>query len=112
MVEKKNFIPAKSMFTSVKISFLFQSNHHKIYKSVTAFSFKNAEFPTLTPLSPRKPISDCINIPLYKSVHNSFFTPVHKPFYASPIKTVPQFVHKLPFIIPLLVPRKNFSMCL
>ena len=82
------------MFTSVKISFLFQSNHHKIYKSVTAFSFKNAESPTLTLLSPRKPISDCINIPFYKSVHNSLFTPVHKPFYASSIKTVPQFVHK------------------
>ena len=60
-----------------------------MYKSVTTFWINNADFPTLTPLSPGKLVSDCVSLPSYKSVHNSFIKPVHKPSYTSSIKLVP-----------------------
>ena len=95
-MEKENFIPVKSIFPSDKNCYVFKSNHqsNKMYKSVTAFSFNNAEFPTLTPLFSCKHISDCINVPSYKSVRNSFIKPVHKTSNASSVKTVPEFVYK------------------
>ena len=85
LVEKGNFILPKSIYISVKNCYGLQNNHqlNKTYKSVTAFSVNNADFPTLTPLSPRKPTSDCIIVSSYKSVHNSSIKPVHKPSYIS-----------------------------
>ena len=59
---------------------------------MTAFSLSNADFPTLTPLSPRKP--DCISVSPYKSVHDSFIKPAQKPFYISSTKLVPLVVPK------------------
>ena len=96
LVEKGNFILAKSIFTSVKNCFSFQNNHqpNKTYKLVTSFSLNNSDFPTLTPLSPRKPVSYCISVSSYKSEHNFFSKPVHKPFFASSVKPVPVVVHK------------------
>ena len=61
---------------------------------MTVFSLNNADFPTLTPLSPRKPVSDCISVSPYKSVHNSFIKPVQKPSYISSINPVPLVVRK------------------
>ena len=65
---------------SVKNRHGFQSNHepNKTYKPVTALSLNNATSLTLTSQSPRKPVSDCISVPPYKSVHNSFIKPVHE----------------------------------
>ena len=65
-----------------------------MHKSVTVFSLNNAEFPTLTPLSPRKPVSYYITVSPNKSVHNSFIKPVQKPPYISSIKPVPAVVCK------------------
>ena len=68
--------------------------HSVIKKSVTIFSLNNADFSTLTSLSPRKRVSDCISISPYKSVHNSFIKPVQKPSYISSIKHIPLPVRK------------------
>ena len=91
-MEKDNFIPVKSIFTSVKNCYVFQSNHqpNKMCKSMTALSFNTAEYPTLAHLSPRELISDCTNVPSYKSVRNCFIKLVHKTSYASSVKTVPE----------------------
>ena len=61
---------------------------------MTVFSLNNADFPTLTPLSPRKSVSDCISVWRYKSVHNSFIKPVQEPSYTSSINPVPLVVRK------------------
>ena len=88
VVEKDNFILIKSVYISVKNRCGFQNNHqlNKTYKSVTAFSLNNADFPTLTSLSPRKPSSDCISVFPYKSAYDYFIKPVHKPSHISSIK--------------------------
>ena len=98
LVENGNFILAKSIYISVKNCYGLQSNHqlNKTYKSGTTFSVNNADFPTLTPLSPRKLASDCISVSSYKSVHNSSIKPVHKPSYISFIKPVLVVVCKCP----------------
>ena len=61
---------------------------------MTIFSLNNTDFPTLTPLSPHKTVSDCIRVSPYKSVYNSFIKPVQKPSYISSIKPVPLAVRK------------------
>ena len=73
LVEKGNLILAKSLYTLVKNHYGSWNNYQlsKTYKSVTAFSLNNADFPTLTPLSPHQPDSDCISASPYKSVLNS-----------------------------------------
>ena len=83
LVEKGNLILAKFIYISVKSHYGSRNNYQvsKMYKSVTAFSLNNADFPTLTPLSPRKLVSDCISVLPSKSVHNSFIKPVQKPSY-------------------------------
>ena len=58
------------------------------------FLLNNDDFPTLTPLSPRKTVSDCISVSPYKSVHNFFIKPAQKPSYISSIKPVPLVVRK------------------
>ena len=70
LVEKVNLILVKYIYISVKNHYESRKNYHpsKTYKSVTAFSLNNAEFPLLTHLSPRKPVSDCIRVSSYKSV--------------------------------------------
>ena len=65
-----------------------------MYKSVTIFSLNNADFPTLTRLSPCKTISDCVSVSPYKSVHNSFVKPVQRPSYISSIKPISLVVRK------------------
>ena len=89
LVEKGKFFKAKSIYISMNSHDGLRKNYQlsKKYKSMTAFSLNKADFPTLTPLSPRKPVADCISVSLYKSVHNSFITSVQKP-YISSIKTV------------------------
>ena len=96
LVEKGNLILAKSIYISVKSHYRYRKNYQlsKTHKSVTVFSLNNADFPTLTPLSPRKPVSDCISVSPYKSVHNSFLKPVQKPSYISSIKPVLIVVRK------------------
>ena len=96
MVKKGNLILAKSVYVSVKNNYGSRSNYQlsKTYKSVAAFSLNNADFPTLAPLSPRKPVSDCISVSPYKSVQNSFIKPVQKPSYISSIKPFPVVVRK------------------
>ena len=69
-------------------------NISKAKKSATAFSLNKTDFPTLTPLSPCKPVSDCISVWPYKSVHNSFIKPVQKPSYIYSIKNVPVIARK------------------
>ena len=59
-----------------------------------AFSLNKADFSTLTPLSPRKPVFDCTSVSSHKFVHNSFITPVQKLSYISSIKSVPLVIHK------------------
>ena len=54
LVEKGNFIPFKSIFTSMKSGYGFQ-NDHQPNKTVAAFSSNSADLPTLTPLPPIKP---------------------------------------------------------
>ena len=95
LVEKWNLILAKSIYISVKSHNGSRNKYQlsKTYKSVTAFSLNNADFPTLTPLSPRKTVSDCISVSLCKSVHNSFIKPVQKP-YISSIKSLHLVVRK------------------
>ena len=89
LVEKGKFFRAKSIYISMNSHYGLRKKYQlsKKYKSMTAFSLNKADFPTLTPLSPRKPVADCISVSLYKSVHNSFITCVQKP-YISSIKTV------------------------
>ena len=96
LVEKGNLVLAKFIPILVKNHYRSRNNYQlsKTYKSVTAFSLNNADFPTLTPLSPRKPVSDCISVSPYKSVHNSLIKPVQKPSYISSIKPVPLVVCK------------------
>ena len=96
LVEKGNLILAKSIYISVKSHYESQNNYqlNKTYKSVTMFSLNNTDFPTLTPLSPCKPVSDCISVSPCKSVHNSFIKPAQKPSCISFIKPVPLAVHK------------------
>ena len=96
LVEKGNLILVKSIYISVKSHYESRNKYqlNKTYKSVTIFPLNNADFPTLTPLSPCKPISDCISVSPYKSVHNSFIKPVQKPSYISSIKPVPLAVRK------------------
>ena len=96
LVEKGNLVLAKFIPILVKNHYRSRNNYQlsKTYKSVTAFSLNNADFPTLTPLSPRKPVPDCISVSPYKSVHNSFIKPVQKPSYISSIKPVPLVVCK------------------
>ena len=95
-MEKRNLIPAKSIYISVKSHYESRNNYqlNKTYKSVTIFSLNNTDFPTLTRLSPRKTVSDCVSVSPYKSVHNSFIKPVQKPSYISSIKPVPLAVRK------------------
>ena len=61
---------------------------------MTAFSWNNADFHTVTSLSPHKPVSDCISVSPYKSVYNSFITPVQKSPSISSIKPVPVVARK------------------
>ena len=68
----------------------------KTYKSATALSLNDADFPTLTLLSSRKSVSGFISISPYKSVHNSFIKPVQKHSNISFIKAVPAVVCKRP----------------
>ena len=95
LVEKGNFILAKSIYISMKNCYGFQNTHqlNKTYQSLTAFSLKNADFPTLTTVSPRT-YSDCISVSSNKSVQNSFIKPVHKSSSISSIKTVSVVVRK------------------
>ena len=81
LVEKGNLILAKSIYISVRSYCESRNNYQpiKTYKSVTIFSLNNADFPTLTRLSPCKTVSDCVSVLPYKSVHNSFVKPVQKP---------------------------------
>ena len=60
---------------------------------MTAFSLNNIDVPTLLPLSPCKPVSDCIIVSPNKSVYNSI-KPVQEPSYISSIKHVPVVVPK------------------
>ena len=62
-MEKGKFIPARSTCISVKTHHVSQNNNQlsKTYKSVAIFSLNNADFTKLTPLSPRKPLSDCVS---------------------------------------------------
>ena len=96
LVEKRNPILAKSIYILMKSHYGSRNNYQlsKTHKSVTVFSLNNADFPTLTPLSPRKPVSDCISVSPYKSVHNSFIKPVQKPSYISSIKPISLVVRK------------------
>ena len=96
LVEKGNLILAKSIYISMKNYYGSRNNYQlsKTYKSVTAFSLNNADFPTLTPLSPRKLVPDCISVSPYKSLRNSFIRAVQKPFYISSIKPVPLVIRK------------------
>ena len=97
LVEKGNLILAKSIYISVKNHYGCQNNYQlsKTYKSVTDFSLINAGSPTLTPLSPRKFVSDCIGVSPYKPLHNFFIKPVQKPSDTSSIKLVPAVVVRL-----------------
>ena len=63
-------------------------NLSKTYILVATFSLNNADFPPLTPLSPRKPVSSRISVLPCKSVHNFFKKSVQKPSYISYIKLV------------------------
>ena len=78
LVEKGNLVLGNFIYISVKSHYGSRNNYQlsKMYKSVTAFSLNNADFPTLTCLSPRKSVSDCISVSSCKSVHNSFTIPV------------------------------------
>ena len=75
--EKGNPILAK--FISVKNNYGSRNNHQLSKTYTSAFSLNNAGLPILTPLSPRKPVSDCIYFSPYKYVHNSFIKLVQKP---------------------------------
>ena len=55
---------------------------------MTILSLNNADFPTLTLLSPRKTVFDCISVLPYKSIHNSFIKPVQKLSYIPSIKPI------------------------
>ena len=59
LVEKGNLILAKSIYISVKSLFRSQNDYQlsKTFKSVTIFSLNNTDFPIVSPLSPRKPVS-------------------------------------------------------
>ena len=94
MVEKENLIIVKSIYISVKNHYGSRNNYQisKTYKSVTAFSLNNADFPTLIPLSPGKPVSDFIRVSPYKSAHNSFIKPVKKTSYISYTRPIPVVV--------------------
>ena len=96
LVEKGNLILAKSIYISVRSYCEYRNNYQpiKTYKSLTIFSLNNADFPTLTRLSPRKTVSDCVSVSPYKSVHNSFVKPVQKPSYISSIKPISLVVSK------------------
>ena len=74
---------------------------------MTAFSSNNADFPTLTPLSPRKPVPDCISVSPYKSVQNSFIKPIQKPSYIASIKPVSLVVRKCSVYNSSLGPRND-----
>ena len=104
MVEKGNLILAKSIYVSVKSQYGSRNNYlpSKTYKSVKPFSLSNAEFPTLTPLSPSKPISDYISVSHYKPIHNSFIEPAQKHSYISSIKPVPVVFRKCFIYNPFL----------
>ena len=80
LVEKGNLILQMFLYFSKKNHYGSRNNYqvNKTYKSVTAFSLNNADFPLLTPLSPRKPVSGCNDVLPYKSVHNSFIKTVQK----------------------------------
>ena len=96
-MEKGNLILAKSIYISVRSYCESRNNYQpiKTYKSVTIFSLNNADFPTLTRLSPRKTVSHCVSVSPYKSVHNSFVKPVQKPSYiSSTIKSISLVVRK------------------
>ena len=99
LVENGNLILAKSVYIPVKNHYRSRSNYqlNNTYKSVTA------DFPTLTPLSPCKPVSDYISVSPYKSVHKCFIKPVQKPSYISSIITVPVVVCKCSFILLLVL---------
>ena len=79
---KWDFIPGKSIYSSIKNCYGYKNNHQlkKRYKSVTAFSLSNADFLTLISLSSCNLYSDCICVPFYKSIHNYFIKPTLKPF--------------------------------
>ena len=64
LVEKGNLILVKSIYISVKNHYGSRNNYQisKTDKSVTAFSLNNTNFPTLIPLSPGKPVFDCISV--------------------------------------------------
>ena len=66
LVEKGNLILAKSIYISVRSYCESRNNYQliKTYKYVTIFSLNNADFPTLTRLSPRKTVSVCQGFPL------------------------------------------------
>ena len=66
-VETGNFFIAKSVYISVKSRDGFQNEHqlNKTYKSVTGSSLNNVDFPTLTLMSPRKSVFDCISVSSY-----------------------------------------------
>ena len=78
LMEKGNLIIAEFIYISVKNHYGSRSNYQlsKTCKSVTVFSLNNTDFPTLTSLSPGKPVSDCISVSPFKSVHNSFIKPI------------------------------------
>ena len=95
-MEKGNLILAKSIYISVKNHYESWNSYQlsKMYRSVTAFLSNNANFPTLTPQSSIKLVSDCVSVSPSKSVHNSCMKPVQKPSYISSIKLVPVVVCK------------------
>ena len=87
LVEKVNLILAKSIYILVKNHYESRKNYHpsKTYKSVTAFSLNNAEFPPLTHFSPRKPVSDCIRVSSYEYVQTFLIKSVQKPLTYLPL---------------------------
>ena len=78
-------------------------NLSKTYILVATFSLNNADFPPLTPLSPRKPVSSRISVSPCKSVHN---------FLRNLFKNLLTYLTLNLFIIFLLVLGMNVSMFL
>ena len=114
--EANNFLKSSCSVNHISVKNYYESRNNyqlsKTYKSETAFSLNNADFPTLTPLSFRKPVYDCISVAAYKSLHNFFIKPVQKPSYISSIKPVPLAVRKCSVYNFLLVLGMNVSMFL
>ena len=111
--EANNFLKSSCSVNHISVKNYYESRNNyqlsKTYKSVTAFSLNNADFPTLTPLSFLKPVYDCISVAAYKSLHNFFIKPVQKPSYISSIKPVPAVFRKCSVYSSSLGARINVS---